>query len=62
MRDTKKDMLTTSGHIDFDTTESIVLGEENDKQNDVDICKYDSNTLQQSLVEVHWIGNVILKE
>ena len=37
-------------------------GVENDIQGDVDICEYDSNTLQQKpLFELHGIGNLILK-
>ena len=57
------DMLTSSEHKKIDTLESIKLGDENDRQDDVDICEYDGNTLKQkTLVELHGIGNVILKE
>ena len=34
-------------HKNIDILESIVLGEENDMQDGIDICEYDSNTLQQ---------------
>ena len=62
-RDTQKDMAAASECSDIDTTESIVLVEENGIQDDVDICEYDSNTLQQNpLFELQWIYSVILKE
>ena len=63
MRDTENNMVTTSKYNTIETLESIVQGEENGMQHDVEVCEYDSNTLQQkTLFELHGIGNVILKD
>ena len=48
MRDTGKDIFTTSEHNSIDSIECVVLGEDNNMQDDVDICEYDSNKLQQN--------------
>ena len=47
MRDAQKDMVTASEHNYIDIIESIILDGENNMEDDVDICEYNSNTLQK---------------
>ena len=42
------DIVTAREHNNIETIEGIALGEENAIQDDVDIWKYDSNTLQKN--------------
>ena len=63
MKDTQKDMVTTSKHNDIDTIEIIVLGEEDDMQDDLTSVKmiathYNKNH-HSSYME---LVNVIFKE
>ena len=37
-------MVTASKHNNIDTLETIVLGDENEMQDDLDICEHASNT------------------
>ena len=62
MRDAQKDMVTASRENNIETIDSILQGEENDVQDDVDIYEYDCNRFQQkTLLELHGNDNVILK-
>ena len=47
MRHTHWDVVTASEHNNINTIISIGLGDKNDMQDDVDMCEYDSNTMQQ---------------
>ena len=63
MQVTQKDMVIYTEHNNIDNIKKITLSEENDMQEDVDICQYDSKTLQQKqFLEMHRICNVLLKE